>query len=131
MMVSDVSSLEGSSASSPSVAHSSLFKLPRELRDYIYEYSFCSLYTTYREGVRGIEMNKQGGIPEPALLFTSRILREEAATLFYGRRRFFIFIDSYDPAIMVLWKQKRQRLTQAHGLTFLQLCCSISCYHHI
>jgi hypothetical protein len=127
MPASGGSSLEDNSASSSSVAHSPLFKLPRELRDYIYEYSFCSLYVTLPDGIRGIEVTKRAGIPEPALLLTSKILREEAATLFYGHRRLVISINSYDPAVMLLWKQKRRRLAQAYGPAFSP---SVYCYRH-
>jgi hypothetical protein len=117
VVASDAPSLQDIPAFSSSVAHSPLFKLPRELRDYIYEYSFCNLYTTYDDGSRAIEITKEAGIPEPALLVTSKILREEAAALFYGHTRLALAIDSYDPAVMLLWKQKSQHLTQSCGLT--------------
>lgn len=89
------------------MAHSPLFELPRELRDYIYDYSFCS--------PRRPKITKDEGVPEPALLLTCKIVREEAASLFYGRKRLVLIIRSYDPASMLLWKLKKTYLTQAYG----------------
>jgi len=89
------------------VAHSPLFKLPRELRDYIYDYSFCS--------PRRHRITKDGGIPEPALLLTCKLIREEAAVLFYGRNRLMLSITSDDPTTMLLWELKKLCLTRAYG----------------
>lgn len=66
---------DNGSAYGSSVAHSILFKLPRELRDYIYEYSFS--------GCR-YQVTKHGGIAEPALLSTYKVIRDEATLTFYG-----------------------------------------------
>jgi hypothetical protein len=101
---------ENSVTSPPSVAHSPLFKLPRELRDYIYEYAFWT-----PPSQRSI--TKAGGIPEPALLFTCKIVRQEASLLFYGRQRLILVIDSYDPAVMVFWRLKKEQFTRAYGPT--------------
>jgi hypothetical protein len=107
LKVSSASIPESSPASA--VTHSPLFKLPRELRDYIYEYAFCN-------GRHRLLVTKVGGIPEPALLLTCKIIRDEAVMLFYGRRRLKLIINSYDPAVMKLWLLKHQRLSRAYNL---------------
>lgn len=118
MAAPDVASSEVSSATSPSsVAHSPLFKLPRELRDYIYEYSFCSLYTTTRSGEYGIRVTKEGGIPEPALLLTCKAIRDEAVPLYYGKTRFHLIVRSFDPAVMLLWNAKKAHLRLNYNLS--------------
>ena len=104
------SGLESSAVFPPSVAHSPLFKLPKELRDYIYEYAFCT--PPHQRTI-----TKGGGIPEPALLFTCKIVRQEACPLFYGRQRLILVIDSYDPAVMVFWRLKKEQFARAYGLT--------------
>lgn len=112
-----VSSLvENNTIAASSVAHSPLFKLPRELRDYIYEYSFCSLYTPTGTGEDHIEVTKERGIPEPALLLTCKAVREEALVLFYGRSRFNLLSYSYDPAVMLLWNAKMAHLRRVYKL---------------
>lgn len=117
MAAPDMGTIQVSSATSPSsVAHSPLFKLPRELRDYIYEYSFCSLYTTTRSGENGIRVTKEGGIPEPALLLTCKAIRDEAVPLFYGKTRFHFIVHSFDPAVMLLWNAKKAHLRRDYNL---------------
>lgn len=89
------------------MAHSILFKLAREFRDYIYEYSFC--------GPR-YDVTKHGGIPEPALLLTCKIVRDEAIPLFYGGdKRLRLVVNSYDPAVLVLWNMKFAQLARVHA----------------
>jgi hypothetical protein len=110
------SSQENNTIAASSVAHSPLFKLPRELRDYIYEYSFDSLYTPSGNGEDKIKVTKEGGIPEPALLLTCKTIREEAIILFYGRSRFTLVSHSYDPAVMLLWNAKREHLKRGYNL---------------
>ena len=110
------SRLENSTTSHPSVAHSPLFKLPRELRDYIYEYSFYSLYTPGSDGEYRINVTKDEGIPEPALLLTCKIIREEAIMLLYGQYRFMLIIESHDPAVMLLWNAKMVHLQRDYNL---------------
>jgi len=111
-----VSGQSSSTASSSSVALSPLFKLPRELRDYFYEYSFYSLYTPAPGGEYGIKITKNEGIPEPALLLTCKIIREEAVMQFYGQTRLNLVIHSYDPATMLLWNAKRVHLMRDYNL---------------
>lgn len=112
-----VSGQSDSTAASSSVALSPLFKLPRELRDYIYEYSFYSLYTPNGSREPDIKVTKDEGIPEPALLLTCKIVREEAVMLFYGQTRLNLVIHSYDPATMLLWSAKRVHLKREYNLT--------------
>jgi hypothetical protein len=107
---------KSSTTSHPSVAHSPLFKLPRELRDYIYEYSFYSLYTPSGNGDQSIKVTKDEGIPEPALLLTCKIIREEAIPLLYGQYRFVLVIESHDPAVMLLWNAKLVHLQRDYNL---------------
>lgn len=62
----------------PSVSRSPMFKLPRELRDKIYEYAVYSnddgrCIVTHNDGIR-----------EPPLLLTCKTIREEAIEVFYG-----------------------------------------------
>lgn len=97
---------DNDSAYGSSVAHSILFKLPRELRDYIYEYVFS--------GTR-FHVTKHGGIPEPALLVTCKIIRDEAILTFYGdKKRLLLDIVSYDPAVLQLWCTKHRHLQRNH-----------------
>lgn len=114
----EVAASPESIATSPSsVARSPLFKLPRELRDYIYEYSFCSLYTPRRSGECGIRVTKEGGIPEPALLLTCKAIRDEVVPLYYGKTRFHFIVHSFDPAVMLLWNAKKAHLRLNHNLS--------------
>ncbi|GAB7335040.1 hypothetical protein MBLNU13_g06898t1 [Cladosporium sp. NU13] len=103
--------------SSFSVAHSPLFKSPRELRDYIYEYSFYSLYTPNGSGEYDIKVTKDEGLPEPALLLTCKTIREEAIMLLYGQDRLNLVIHSYDPAVMLLMNAERVYLKRDYNLT--------------
>lgn len=90
------------------MAHSNLFKLPRELRDYIYEYSFSG---------RRYRVTKHGGIPEPALLSTCKVIRDEATLTFYGdEKRLILNVVSYDPAVLQLWCTKAMHLQRAHAI---------------
>jgi hypothetical protein len=102
---------ESSSVLSLSVERSSLFKLPRELRDYIYEYAFSSPHL--------FAITKDEGIPEPALLITCKIIRDEAIMLFYGRKRLMLDIHSYDPAVVLLWDLKKTQLVRSHGPAYV------------
>lgn len=96
------------SMSPASVDRSPLFGLPRELRDMIYEYTFCSS--------TAIRITKQAGIPEPALLLTCKIIRDEAIASFYSPGRLILIMDSYDPAVMLLWDSKSLCLARDHNL---------------
>jgi hypothetical protein len=111
-----VSSLKNNTIAASSVAQSPLFKLPRELRDHIYEYSFSGLYTPTGNGEEHIRVTKERGIPEPALLLTCKTIREEAIVLFYSRSRFNLVSHSYDPAVLLLWEAKREHLKRGYNL---------------
>lgn len=94
--------------SSTSIDRSPLFGLPRELRDMIYEYTFSSS--------TAIRITKHAGIPEPALLLACKIIRDEAIASFYCPGRLIFIMDSYDPAVMLLWDSKTACLARDHNL---------------
>lgn len=106
-VTSGTSGLNSSAALPSSVAHSPLFKLPRELRDYIYEYSFSNPDL--------FRVTKDDGIPEPALLSICKLVRDEAIALFNGRERLRLSVKSYDPTVLVLWWLKKTRLARVYG----------------
>lgn len=89
-------------ATSDSVASSRLFKLPPELRLRVYEYTLCS--------EDRVEITKDQGIPEPALLLTCKTIRDEAIMSFYNQNRFNLIVRSYDPAVSTLWGTKLRHL---------------------
>lgn len=91
-----------------SVANSPLFKLPPELRLRIYEYTMC--------GKRHIKITRDEGIPEPALLLTCKIIRDEAIASFYEENDFTLISHADDPAVMVLWESKLLHLAQSHDI---------------
>ena len=109
----NASTQDNGSAYASSVAHSILFKLPRELRDYVYEYAFCGLR---------FNVTKHGGVPEPALLLACKVIRDEAVPLFYCReKRLTLDVVSYDPAVLELWTTKRINLQRSHGIPALSV----------
>ena len=104
----NASTQDNGSAYASSVAQSILFKLPRELRDYIYEYAFCG---------RRFIITEHGGVPEPALLSVCRLIRDEAVPLFYCHEsRLTLYVVSWDPAVLELWKTKYIHLQRSHGI---------------
>lgn len=84
-----------SSASSP------FMNLAPELRLIIYEYA---LYLD--DGA--IEVNETTGIPEPALLLTSKEIRHEALPIFYTQNTLHLLIHSYSPATPLLIHRKQE-----------------------
>lgn len=76
------------------VAESSLFKLPSELRTMIYRFA---LFTE-----EDIEVTESHGIPEPALLSVSKVVRSESYKVFYFEDTFSCMIEHYSPATMIL-----------------------------
>jgi hypothetical protein len=98
-----------SNATPPSsVEHSPLFKLPPELRDMIYEYTFNTATLA--------RVTKEAGIPEPALLSTCKVIRKEAIAVFYHEMRLQFVIPSYDPTVLRLWDTKRMHLLNSYNL---------------
>jgi hypothetical protein len=81
-----------------SVAESPLFKLPPELRTMIYRFA---LHTD-----EDIEITESHGIPEPALLSVSKIIRSETHKVFYFENEFSCMIEHYSPATMQLARRK-------------------------
>lgn len=108
--------MQDSSSTSSSIDHSPLFKLPRELRDNIYEYA------VYSEDDDGIcTVTRRRGIPEPPLLFTCNIIREEAVEVFYSVNIFRVNLlrDDLHPAAKLLLVRK-QRALATKGLNTLK-----------
>jgi hypothetical protein len=82
-------------------------QLPRELRDYIYEYTFSGpRYNVYRHG----------GISEPARPSTCKIIRDEAIPLFYGdEMRLRLIVNSHDPVVLELCDMKFVQLARVYA----------------
>jgi hypothetical protein len=96
--------METTPALPSSVKDSPLFKLPQELRDVIYESSYST--ETYAT------VTKEAGIPEPGLLSTCKVIRQEAIAVFYGETRPNFIIESDDPAVLLLWDGKKKYLAR-------------------
>lgn len=88
-----------------------MFKLPRELRDKIYEYAVYS-----NDNGRCV-VTRKDGIREPPLLLTCKTIREEAIEVFYGVNNFYIVILAFHPAAWVLYGHKKQSL-ELQGFRF-------------
>lgn len=100
----DIVDMQNTSSTSVSVTRSPLFKLPRELRDKIYEYAVYS-------GDDGIcYITREDGIPEPSLLFTCKVVREEAVEVFYNVNSVRPKVISLHPAAVVLHARKLRSL---------------------
>lgn len=84
------------------VAESPFFKLPPEIRTIIYRYSLVQ--------ARPAKITKRSGIPEPGLL--SKIIRFEAASIFYLENTHETNISNSEPAMYVVLHRK---LTAIHG----------------
>lgn len=86
-----------SSASSP------FMKLAPELRLAIYEYAL-----RLNDGI--IQVSKETGIPELALLLTNKTVRHEALPTFYSLNTIELLIDSYSPAMPLLIHNKQEAI---------------------
>lgn len=104
-----------------SVTDSPLFKLPSELRNIIYRYALNEQ--------AAIDITKDYGIPEPALLSACKIIRCETRLIFYGENDFVCRIHGYHPAPLLLVRKKidAENLSYgkmrklSHGLAHLSL----------
>lgn len=95
--------MQDSSSTSSSIDHSPLFTLARELRDKIYEYAVnCG----DDDGI--CTVTRRRGIPEPPLLFTCKVIREEALEVFYSINSFRagLLRDDLHPAGKLLLLRK-------------------------
>lgn len=81
------------------VVQSRLFKLPPELRNKIYR---SSLVTNNM-----VVISKSSGIPEPGLLLVNKVIRAEAAGIFYHENQICCEVWDYDHATLQLLSQKR------------------------
>lgn len=77
-----------------SVIDSPLFKLALELRKDIYRYALI------KQGA--IDITKDHGIPEPALLSACKIIRSETLEIFYGENDFTCTPYGFDHALCLL-----------------------------
>jgi hypothetical protein len=84
---------------------------PPEIRVQIYDYA---LYTTNNEGF--CVVTKEGGIPEPPLLFTCKAIRKEATEVFYHRNLFLLKMTAWDLATEVLITRKTKVWGRPHVL---------------
>ena len=98
----DSKAIEVSQPSLPSsVAQSPLFKLPPELRNMIYRFALLT--------AEDLEITETHGIPEPALLSVSKIVRSESYKLFYFENNFSCMIEHYSSATIQLAFRKASK----------------------
>lgn len=88
----------------------SLFKIPPELRNRIYEYALH-----LEDGI--CIVSKTAGIPEPALLMTCKIIRREAIAVFYSENFFRVIIESFSPSTAMLIARKEATLSKRYNCT--------------
>jgi len=81
-----------------SVAESTLFKLPPELRIMIYRFAIIT--------DEAVVITESSGLQEPALLLVSKLVREESCKLFYCENRFSCVVEHYSLATMELTRRK-------------------------
>jgi len=81
-----------------SVAESPLFNLPPELRTMIYRFALV----TDEE----VAITEADGIPEPALLSTSKIIRSETYNVFYFENDFCCDVQQFNPATLLMADRK-------------------------
>lgn len=94
-----------------SIADSPLFRLPSELRNRIYEYTFANLGNF-------VTIKQENGIPEPSFFASCKTVRREAIGIFYSPdvNNLEITIDSFHPAMVTLWARKRILLKKQYGV---------------
>jgi hypothetical protein len=85
-----------------------LLDLPPELRVRIYEYA------VWTDGVCLI--TKAGGVPEPPLLMTSKMVRREAMDVYYSTNAMRFVVTSYDYAAEQLMLHKLKILEARYGV---------------
>lgn len=90
-----------------SVAKSPLFDLPPEIRNTIYRYVLVK--------TRNIAITKSRGIPEPALLLVSKLVRSETYELFYIENKFKCVVIQFDPACIMLANRRWSALSRIPG----------------
>lgn len=100
-----------------SVASCALFKLPPELRNHIYEYAVAiDPDEDYEDFPGDVQITRDNGIPQPALLTTSKTIRKEAIRVFYTIQCVRLVMDSFDSTPAVLWKRKQISLSKQYDL---------------
>lgn len=91
--------MDATTAATPDAA-SMLLKLPAELRLRIYEYAL------YIDGEGICEITRNEGIPEPALLLTCKVVRDEGVAIFYAVNTVRLVTESFYPAVHNLIARK-------------------------
>lgn len=81
-----------------SVAESPLFRLPPELRTMIYRFALVD--------DEEVLVTESEGIPEPALLSVSKIVRSEAYNVFYFENDFCCDVEKFSPATLLMADRK-------------------------
>jgi hypothetical protein len=117
-----------STAMATSVAASPLFKLPAELRLRIYEYALRSdkpAYVGFYRKNGHCTVTRANGIPEPALLFTCKAVREEAIKTFYTVNVFGATVENCHPAAHIIMARKKAIL-QAMGMDVTKIAVQTS-----
>lgn len=103
------------------LAASPLFKLPPELRLQVYEYA---LYNGH-DGI--CEITRNEGIPEPALLYTCKAVRQEGIPVFYTVNSIRLVAESFHPAVHNLLVRKVASIRKSSALPKgldVQICTS-------
>lgn len=63
-----------------------------------------------------IEITESHGIPEPALLSVSKVVRSESYKVFYFENTFSCMIEHYSPATMILARGKTSKSDPKIGI---------------
>lgn len=98
-----------------SVSHSPLFRLSAELRNTIYRLVLvedCDSWGCEQPVV----IDKDSGIPEPALLLSNKIIRSEALGIFYHENDFDCQVRNFHPAPVLLLQSKLKMPFSKHPM---------------
>jgi hypothetical protein len=95
----DTKELVSETTSTQPESHSRLLELPPELRNRIYHYALG-----LDDGV--FKITEGDSIPEPALLLTSRHIRQEAIGIFYKLDAVSMEFNSFSPSVAIFVQKK-------------------------
>lgn len=82
-------------------------RLPGELRNMVYKHALVT------DGK--VNITREHGIPEPALLSTCKKIRKEAIGIFYHDNTFQLTARSHHPAVNLMWTRKVRSLRRQGG----------------
>jgi hypothetical protein len=99
------------STATASIADSPLFKLPAELRLRIY------VDVVYSDDNGECKVTRKHGIREAQILLTSKVIREEAISLFYTLNSFRL-VEGNSQAADFAMVQRKKRSLEAQGVPF-------------